>query len=246
MKEDIELLDLYLEGALSDHERMALEARLLEDETLRALLAEHKSILEGIKATARMDVLKSLRTLEATLPEHETKIVPLWQNKWLLIAASVSIIILISFILFWPQSSKTDQLFAQYFERYPNIIFPVTRGDLSGDTSSIAKAYQAYDHGDCTKAINLFNKVSEADEVISFYLANAYLCNNEITKAQVLLLQIKEAHHSLEAEASWYLALCYLKGDNIQKTVAELEHVIQLRRGYVQEAEELTNKLIHK
>ena len=53
------------------------------------------------------------------------------------------------------QQLNTEQLYAQYFEPYRNVVQPIVRGENKTDTKS--KAFQAYETKNYEDALKYFN-----------------------------------------------------------------------------------------
>lgn len=239
---NIDLIEQYLNGRLSETERLAFEEKVKHEEVFRAEVEELKLIREGIHIASRKEILKSLKDLEAKLPEVDFPVVPLWRNSWLRVAAGISLLAICIYLL-WPRTQEPTQLFAEYFEPYPNIIMPTVRGVVENDSTLKAQAFRAYDQRDFVKAIELFVQLSIQDEVVLLYLGNSYLASGQPDKALPLLEKVLNEFDVFDEQAEWYIAISYLKLEEKEKAKGALKKVIARGSSYKSKAQLILEKL---
>jgi len=247
---DIEQLDQYLKGQLNDIEREELQARLAEDEDFRGLLDDMELMAEGIRHSAsRTSLEEKLAKLDATADDEddeseqefpkevdigstgeikEIKMVPWYQRPLVhAIAASISLLI-VAFFVFDPFGRPTPQeLFAEYFEPYPNLAGPV-RGGSSQDQDKRTLAYAAYDRGDFSQAATLFQEIlpeSENALMDHFYFGNVLLELGEGEEAIEEFTIVSNEAKGLAMDAKWYLGLSYLYVGDVAKAKVVLDEV---------------------
>ncbi len=241
MQENLALVDRYLEGNLSEQERIAFEERLLHDETLQQQVAEMKLMRAGIRQASRHAALQKLKALEETLPAVNSSRLNLWSGTWLQVAA----VLLIGFLtyIFWPFSVDEQELFATHFEAYPNIIMPTVRGEVANDSTLKALAFRAYDQKQYEEAALLFNRMESKDANILFYLSNCYLALNQPTKALPLLESVLNNYDVFDEQAEWYLAICLLKLEERERATQALQKVVERNSAYKNKAQTILDKL---
>jgi len=266
---DIEKLDQYLKGHLNEMEKEELQARLAEDEDFRGLFDDMELMAEGIRHSAsRTSVEEKLAKLDATGGDEddeseqelakevdigstgeikEIKMVPAWYQRPLVhaIAASISLLI-VAFFVFDPFDRPTPQeLFAEYFEPYPNLAGPV-RGGSEQDQDKRALAYMAYDRGDFSQAATLFHEIlpeSENALMDHFYFGNVLLKLGDGEKAiEEFTIVAKEAK-GFAMDAKWYLALSYLNVGDVAKAKVVLDEVSLAGGDQFEQAERIIKKL---
>lgn len=241
MQEYIEIADRYLEGNLSEEERVAFEERLLHDEDLREHLEEMKLLKVGIIHASRKVALQNLKALESTLPPIERNRFTLWTNHWLQ-AAAVLLIGLVTYAL-WPESVDHDEIFISHFEAYPNIIMPTVRGEVSSDSTLMAMAFRAYDQKQFEEAAILFNRIVDKDVNILFYLGNCYLATSHPEKALPLFEQVYNNYDKFDEQAEWYMAVSYLKLEDREKAKQVLQSIIDRKNSYLEKAQTIVTQL---
>lgn len=238
----LDLIERYLNGSLSDSERLAFEERVSKEAALRAEVDEMKLIREGILRASRKEMLKSLKDLEATLPAVEAPVIPLWRNRWLQLAASLLLVAVCAYVL-WPRPQESATLFAEYFEPYPNIIMPTVRGVVENDSTVKAQAFRAYDQREYLQAIALFETLAVKDEAVLLYLGNSYLASGQPGKALPLLEKVLNEYDIFDEQAEWYVAVSYLKLEDREKAKVALQKVVVREGSYKSKAQLILEKL---
>lgn len=208
-EKDIALLVSYLEGTLSMDDKNALEERLLQEQDLQLLLHDLRLLKAGIKQANREEIRSELKALENKLA-GSTSSASLLQSTWLKIAASLAIVAVSTWLL-WPATKTPEQLFAENYEPYPNVIMPTVRGGQAPDSTVMAQAYKAYDMQEYSKAIELFESMEEKDEGVLLYLGNSYLANGLAEKAIPVFEKVISEFEIFDEQAEWYLSLSYIK-----------------------------------
>lgn len=238
---DIELLEGYLENTLSPEDNAAVETRLRTDSDLHQLLADLKILRASIRENSRVQLKQELIDIENALSEKpEAKSVSF--RPWL-IGVAASVVLIVATFLLWPKPTNTQELFAQYFEPYPNVIMPTVRGDLEPDTTLMAKAYRAYDSGDYEKAITFFEQVKAKDEGVYLYLGNSYLADNEPEKAIVCFEKVINDFEVFDEQAEWYLSMCYIRAGDLKKAKDLLNTIASKEGSYKIKAEQVLPQL---
>lgn len=217
-----DLIDDYLRDRLSEEQRLEVERRGDADESFRAALDFSKQTKAAF-AQQRHDQLKQrLQSLssEASEPlnaDHRPR--RLGRSFWL-VAASVLLICSIGFYM-W--SGKQDagnpaNLYAAYFEPYPNVVLPVTRNDTQ--LSERALAYSYYEQAAYADAYELFGRLPtserDGDPETLFYRGISAMELGLHDEALALFNEYRnEGGEKLLRQASWYEALTQLKQENI-------------------------------
>ncbi len=120
--------------------------------------------------------------------------------------AAISIIIIFVLIAKNQLSNTPDysKIYEDYFELYPNIVDPVTKGN---NDVNIYKQYELEHYGLVIEKIKSINNLKPEE---SFYLASSYLAISDFVKAEEQFK--KTINDSKYGQASeWYLALISLK-----------------------------------
>jgi len=241
-EKNIEQVEKYLLGELSEEETANFEKKALKDKELTRLCDEMRLLIYGIKYSGRQENLKALRELEKTLPgvilpvEQKKKVAPIWSQFG--IAASVLLIIgSIVHLLFPNNGNEEDKLFEAYYTIYPNLIEPVTRGEGKEPD----KGFGQYEQGNYEKAIELFTgSLSEDhDGNILFYLGLSCLEAGKYQQGVIYLQEYLQNYNTFIDQAHWYLALGGLKTGDFEMTKKMLETLASGSSSYSDKAKEM-------
>ena len=209
----------YFEGTLSETELKEFNTLLLNDNDFKEAYEFQKELQDTLVLNDREQIKKELQDWDKA--QNKSRFKP-WQ-----IAASIIILLGTSLLLFFnSQSSSTEELYASYFEPYRNIVQPIVRGEHKDDVQS--KAFEAYEAKDYENAILYFNEIinDEPSATISFYKANALLQLDKANQAISILEANVKNPDTLHDRNLWYLALAYLKNNNIDASKKALKQLL--------------------
>ncbi|WP_299432916.1 hypothetical protein [uncultured Aquimarina sp.] len=223
-----ELIDKYLQSALTPSERDQFNSLLESDTTFKNDVELLKN-LKVITGTEDRDQLrKSMAGFEAKITAKETKVVPLFNYKKLLVAASILLIVAIGGItVFNPFTVDTNALYADNFEPYKNVVTPIVRGENNDNEEVIA--FTSYESKDYELATDQFGKLYETTKRPYFllYQANSLLASNKVKEAIPLLEKHITLNDELSERGKWYLSLAYLKEDRKKEAILLLEEIVE-------------------
>lgn len=236
-----DLIQGYFSNSLTPNQEQLFESLLAEDADFKAQFEFEKDLKRVIKEE-ESEVLKAkLQTFETALKHQaDAEVKTSWFN-WKMAAA---VLLFLSAGWFGYDAFfgvNTVELYASNYNPYPNTVYPITRSDTLNAIER--QAFVAYEAKEYENAIAAFNTISNPENYISFYKAQAYLELDELDKAKELFkTNIKEVSNFI-AESHWYLALIYLKeGDKIQSK-KELKLLLEKHNYKRTEAKKLLNTL---
>ncbi|MGY3791631.1 hypothetical protein [Aquimarina sp. 433] len=219
-----ELIDKFLHSELTPAEKEQFDDLLANDISFK----EDLDLLSNLKNVAgaedRDDLRKQMANFEAKIAANETKVVPLFNYKKLLVAASILLIISLGVIsLLDPFGVSTNDLYASNFEPYKNVVTPIVRG-TADDNEEIA-AFSSYENKEYAVSAEQFGKLYEITQKPYFllYQANALLAIDQTKEAIPLLEQHIALKDELIERGKWYLSLAYLKENQKEKAIQLLE-----------------------
>ena len=235
-----ELLHKYFLEELSQEEHSEFTALLEKDAEFKEQFDFERSVQRAIKSKKRKELQEKIQGFE-----NESNISPkgkviIWRP--LLIAASIALLFSLGIYVFNPfKNDDPSRLYAESYQKYPNTVFPITRGSDQNKSTEF-QAFEAYEMNDDAKAIELFKTLQEEQsaDYINFYLGQSYLNNDQAQEAITQFQEIISNQQQFSDEAQWYLALAYLKNEDIENAIKALE-LIHSKKGY--KAEE-TEKLL--
>jgi len=222
--ETYELIEQYLRNELTEKQLTAFKNRLETDPEFAKAVANEESIQQVVAFKAQKDLKTRLETIqkeylanrttpEETSPKQPTKVIPLYRKYWYLGAAAAALIAaVIAFNLWVTPSLSTEQLYAQH---YTKPAFDQSRGE-----NGITEAKSAYENRDYTKAIALLSNFPENPK-LQQYKGIAELESNQYPKA-IATFQNLQSNLDHGGSATWYLAMTYLRSNNMEACKREL------------------------
>lgn len=159
-------------------------------------------------------------------------------------AAAVALILVSIFVLRGFQDDSKD-LFASYFEPYPNIVAPIQKGEAQ--TTPYEQAFQLYEAGAYQDAIDVFETLPANDSNVLFYTAVAALKlgDQEVARLKLDALDMIKGHKYRDA-AVWYRALLEIQSGNDLLAIALIEDVVtNTRNPFHQKAIKLIKEMDH-
>ncbi len=237
-KEDLDIIERYLNGDLSEDGAKIVKERLETDDDFKTLYTDYikgrKAIEYALKNQLKEKVTKSLNEKKPTKT--------IWL-KPISIAAGLIIVVAGAFWVFTQMDSSPQELYAEYFELPPT---PNVRSQES--SPDIQKALLAYQNRNYASADTLIQplllqeNVSRKEELILVY-AGTLLELNRDTEA-IAQLKLIGQESALSQDAQWYLLMVYLKLNDPQAANEMLETIINTKNHYkLQEAEKILKSL---
>ena len=230
-----ELIALYFEDQLNAQQQLEFDNLLCTDTSFKAQFELEQHVKTAIISTKKDTLKARLQQLEQSKKSY----------KFYLTRIAASIIIALSVFGIWQQNQPTDnqQLFAEYFQPYANIIAPSARGDEANDTKT--EAFKSYDAKNYTLASKRFENLFETTETsyCLFYQAICELQLENTTKAISLLRAHQKYSDKVSEHRNWYLALAYLKANNIEQSKVLLQQIISKKTYKYKAAEKIIKKI---
>lgn len=164
-------------------------------------------------------------------------------------AAAAMIIILVGvalvFLLDSKRSPDTQELFAQYYKPYPDVL-TTKSGQLTDAEKLLFFGLQHYSAGQMDSAIVYFEAIEKEDagyNMARFYEANCLLSLNKDIDSAIKFLEASSMDPNLKEQSNWYLALAFLKLNDPETSGVYLENLQLSNSPYKEKARELSGKL---
>ena len=233
-----ELIEKYVQNNLSSKEKIRFDELFKSDIDFK----EEAIFQINLKKAIIIEDESNFRNLISDLEYKANK--PKQKRSYIKWLAAASILLLLS-LPFLNRFNKTsyNELFAQNFEPYRNVIQPIERNSNVQDEKELA--FTAYEKGDYDTAITLFSNLynSTKEPYYLFYKANALLKLDKADEAVPLLLEHLRSNDTLTEKTYWYLALSYLKLNDEENVKKNLKIIIENKKYKSKEALKLLNKL---
>jgi len=241
-EEDIAAIEMYILKKLDVGERAVIEARLKTDTSYAQLFHDVRAVIEGVKESSRQEVKAELKVLEEELSREERSgkggrpISNIW---W--IGAAASVLIGAALIMVFRKEPSAPPLYLAYYKPYPNVSMPSERGE--NEQSARAEAFQLYEMGDYAAATQKFEAIESKDMAAYFYLASAYMANEQIDEATTNFKKCLAPENVFTVPARWYLALCYVHKNDAVQSQELLKAIIKNNDSYSAKAADLLQEM---
>ncbi|MEO9853671.1 hypothetical protein [Reichenbachiella sp.] len=232
---DITLIEKNLDHELSIEEKKEFQQKVESSESFAAQWQRAQTTLADLKHES---LKKEMRTIYYQSKEDTVKRIN--YKRISLVAASV--VILMTLGLYWINvATQHDRLYQAYYEVYP------PNPNLRGEQEDTQSAMEHYRRGDYQKALVVFldkySKRSE-NEDLAIYIGNCYLeLNQPYAAIEYFSLGTKNQDKITSHNNQWYLALAYLKNDQVKLAKNVLNHIIDQNQLFSPEATILVQEL---
>lgn len=213
-KEDLNWIEKYLTGELSDTEKQSFDKRIAEDEELAGEFQRHQSAHKVLDFLVAQNLKEQLQEME-----EESKVISLRKRRRTRLsivsaAASVLVIVAAFFVLFPQNNLSNPELAALYYE-VPD--FGARGTDDASSDNWLESAVNALQNNAPEDAITQLGEVNESDPnyiVAQYYLGHAYYAAGQFDRAAQSFALVGNSNDLRYAEeAQWYELLSCLAQD---------------------------------
>ncbi|MEZ5001591.1 MAG: hypothetical protein R2730_01030 [Chitinophagales bacterium] len=262
-------IEAYLQGRLQGDELTQFESSLKADESLALQVSQFKEVMDVLqddswsltdfqadhpKAKAYLDFyLKDANKsyynqLEALSNAEEEKTVKSNINiRAIWSVASIAAVLVICFLIFRPTPSIDHNALYSEYKNLDDIPTFVDRGSNDSVLSLIEKSFSEKDYGRTNEIISMYEAQfpSELSDQIHIYKAITYTETGKFDQAANLLSDQSIFSQSIYDQMSqWFLALNYLKANDINEARKILKEITRDKQHYkYKEAKTLLRKL---
>ena len=258
MENNFDHIERYFNGTMDQDEKAEFEKRRLVDKEFEKDVFLYSQAGELVRVGAGKRLKQHLDDLGRkefafAMVDTFTRY-SLLKKYWYAIAASILIIIGLSYFAYYTIHSKQTlptlaRLYDTYFE-IPGVDLVMSRGDNADEALSFVwnSAIRKYNDGIYKDAIGDFKALLDDSafthaSTANFYLGVCYLTINFPDSAVSRFSNVSPVS-SLSQDASWYLGLSYLKAGNSQKAAGVFESITKMQKHYKKEqAKEIFRQL---
>ncbi len=233
----------YLSGELTGSNLVNFENELKNNSELQQELTLYNGIDEAIVQKGVIELRNNLNRIHESL-EKNVPVRKMFTNRYFLVAASVSILIVLSVFFFKMNNSSNTELYSMYFEPYESI--DIIRGN-STDCDRLNNPYDFYADKQYEQAVVAFDKLLEkdaSDVKVNFYKGISSMELSDYEDAIKSFQTILDSDASLFVELSeWYIGLCYLETNNDELAKKHFENVVGFDNNFSEKASEILRNL---
>jgi len=218
------LIDKHLNGeAFSKAEKTDWESWQTDPE-FADLLSYNHDLMLALKQKGRETLKKELADLQNLHQKAEGTIRSM-RLIWIGVAVAAAICLL-WLVIPSQQTASPTELYASYYERFPNVANPLTRD--SGPKDLKDRAYAKYEQGEYAAAITLFDSLIEEEPSLThqFYQGVSAMEIKDWQLAQRNLNQVSVSDTSRFAQAAqWYVAMLALRNAQTEEAKSILKQI---------------------
>lgn len=232
------LIEKYLKGTLNEKEQVEFDTLRGTDEAFEQEVIFHEN-LQDVLSAENEPVRAMVEEFESEYSSKSSATVP-W--KQLLVAASIFAVLGLAVYFNLTRPISSSDLYDNYFERYPNVVNPIVRGE---EADAADAAFEAYDNERFEEALTRFTTLLETDGSphYLFYKAITFLELQRAEEAIELLEEYAATNEKGSDRAGWYMAMAYLQLDDQERAKEALRKVINDKAYNAGRAEELLAEL---
>jgi len=247
MQTNLETIEKYIDGELEGEELLNFEELLSTDQDIKR---DYELSMEINHSILEKDVMALRETMEY-MYEDEAKVqrIPtvFTKRRFYYAAASAALLVAAGGLTqrLMNPNLDSENVFSKYYAPYD-----VTVTYRSGNTEVdriLIHALERYEEEDYDQALVLFEEVLESrnnDMAVNLYSGISYMEEEKYQKATNSFNHIISNNDNLFIEqAKWYLSMCYLKTDNIEKAEAVLHEIIEEDSFYKKQARKVLRDL---
>lgn len=235
-EKDLELIDRYLTGNMTDEDRELWQERIA-DEEFRNALASSSEIQQAVRFEGREDLRKLLLEWDNQPAIRRRSRMYFWAS------TAAALLILVLVYLFTRPGSSPAYIASNYVEPYPNLVAPLQKGE-AGSPDEYAEAFHLYETGYYGKAESAFSALDPEDEAVQFYSALTVFLDDREEEAIPRLESISyNSDHKFNIPAKWYLGLAFLMSGEEDKGLQQIQFVAGTDTPLAREAQELLHKI---
>jgi len=250
---DIELIDAYLLGGLTDDDSKKVVERLEHDSDFNAMYLLQKDLIHHLEETRNRELKNYLIESERNNTNNiqsrkvKAKVLKLNVRSFLKYAASIVFVFAFSWYLYDKLSlDSPSEIYASNFEPYPNDWQIVKRSSSSDDIKY--RAMSAYQAGLYSESLELIKEieVNETIDTLTFFKAMTLMNSNKLNDAKEILEGLYPKNDwDYQEPIRWYLSLIYLKQEDIDNARKFLIEITNTKSEHFQKtsAQKILNEL---
>lgn len=217
------IIDKHIKGSLSQVEKQQFDVWMKEDQKFMNDVGFYENLSVVVQDHEKEALKSRLEGAESKLLGGKKKML----KRILLILLGLLLLTAVFLGLRMEKmKSSPAGLYASNYEVYPNVYFPVTRGQ-SDEMTKTFMAYEAGNYGEAARLIEERLKTSSAIE-LKFYQAIAYGEIGNLPLAIGRLEDIRRFDSPYVDESYWYLGLYYLKQGNHPSAIDRFQTFYEL------------------
>ena len=234
-----QIIEAYCNEQLTPEEVREFEIEMKSNVALQDEVRAMLTTLSALKEIRAEELLQRLSTL--TSNDKVRKLNPPIQ--WIRWAAAILILAIVGYFIFEQLNKLTpEDIFLAYFEPYPNVIDPGTRGEDRVVSIGLAQ-YEAAEYNSAFMSLKEVVENNPKDLESAFYFGMSALLIEQNKIAQDELDKVASSESKLAIQAKWYLSLLALKTNQIDLAKETLQEIIDGKSSYSVKASKIMKQI---
>lgn len=241
--ERTELIENYLDGELRGNDLEKFELQIQTDKVLKEdlfLQREIRKVLTSDEFDLRMKLIEIGERYQA-----EKKIVKKRKPVLTYTVLSLIVIAVFSSVFFFNNRLTNDELFEKHYKHYSSET--LTQSVEISYEDIYINALRVYDKNQYNEAITMFNQVSVSSPYYyskEYFTGLSYMELKNYNEAIKHFKIVIDSNESLITESTvWYLALCYLKTNQNQQAINQLNKLTSNDSDFKVQANEIIEEI---
>jgi TolA-binding protein len=251
---ETEIIEKYIRGELTGTELISFERELTKNKSLADEVNLRKEIDKFLKNKEALELREMLDEIHEEVTSNVKNssmqkrkgIIRILFSRWQYAAAAVIFLLAFTAVLFFTiRPSLNERLYAQYFKPLDGT--SLVRSDKQEDMSNRQSAMNEYNDEHYEKSWMMLKDISNrdtADAEVYFYRGISAMEINDLNDAiSSFNIVIKNSTSLYIDEATWYLALSYLKKNDRLVAETQFKKIVESNSNHKDEAQEILEKL---
>ena len=238
-------IERYLANEMGPDEKTWFEKELDGNETLTRELILRKKAESIIKSSDIMDLRSKLHSIEKTRASKEVSHKIVRRQTFSYAAAFTGVLLIGSIAFYSSRDLSKEAIYKKYYNGYESV--SATRSAAPAVTTLYSEAIGFYNNKEYQKAAQALEELLKSDQTnieFRFQLANSYMGAQQYPEAGNSYLKVIGDNNNLFIEdAQWYLGICYIMTDEVEKAKNQFRIISQSEGRYQNDAKKILRKI---
>ncbi|MGD0341451.1 MAG: hypothetical protein ABSA76_07075 [Bacteroidales bacterium] len=238
-------IERYIAGEMNESEKQWFLKELDGNSVLREEVALRKKTDNVLKSHDIIQLRNKLSEIEKNRGSRVASKSPAKRVSLSIAAVIAGLIIISSIAFFGTRHLTNDEIINQYYRSYDGV--SISRSSRSTANSDYSTGLEYYNIHDYKNAALYFSKVLNTDpenmESTMFYGTSSFEVSNYPEAKKSFTKVIDNNDNLFIEDAEWYLALCYVKTNDMKKASDQLKAIKNSRSIYSRNAAKILKQI---
>jgi hypothetical protein len=218
----MDVLDRFLRNEMTEADN-TLWKKMMMDPLVQDEVRNMTHLQKMIQQEGRERLRSELKSWDSKINDGNKKMKKSIIIGWRWIAAAC-VILLSSVFIFKSINNVSKDVFAEFFEPYPNVVAPLQKG--IDENNTYQNAFRQYELSNYKKAESAFKELPQNDPNVIFYHAMTMIINGKHVEAsEKLELLASSSEHAYRDATEWYISLLKLESGDFDNCTNSLKRI---------------------